>query len=104
MTGFLFTLPALVGLGAFFVVPFRIKLKMSLSESNGGCCGLRDEKTLTYDELSVDNLKKTPHGEDIVIFELDAKVQVIVYSMISVLEIQEVKRDNLFVIIMGKQC
>ena len=65
---------------------------------------MRDEKTLTYDELSVDNLKKTPHGEDIVIFELDAKVQVIVYSMISVLEIQEVKRDNLFVIIMGKQC
>ena len=35
LTGFLFTLPALVGLGMFFVVPFGITLKMSLSESMG---------------------------------------------------------------------
>ncbi len=35
VTGFLFTLPALVGLGMFFVVPFGITLKMSLSESMG---------------------------------------------------------------------
>ena len=35
ITGFLFTLPALVGLAAFFVVPFGITLKMSLSESMG---------------------------------------------------------------------
>ena len=35
VTGFLFTLPALVGLAAFFVVPFGITLKMSLSESMG---------------------------------------------------------------------
>ena len=35
ITGFLFTLPALVGLGMFFVVPFGITLKMSLSESMG---------------------------------------------------------------------
>ena len=34
-TGFLFTLPALVGLGMFFVVPFGITLKMFLSESMG---------------------------------------------------------------------
>ena len=35
VTGFLFTLPALVGLGMFFVVPFGVTLKMSLSESMG---------------------------------------------------------------------
>ena len=35
VTGFLFTLPALVGLGAFFVVPFGITMKMSLTESMG---------------------------------------------------------------------
>ncbi|MBR6934218.1 MAG: sugar ABC transporter permease [Clostridia bacterium] len=35
MTGFLFTLPALVGLAAFFVVPFGITMKMSLTESMG---------------------------------------------------------------------
>ena len=35
LTGFLFTLPALVGLGMFFDVPFGITLKMSLSESMG---------------------------------------------------------------------
>jgi len=35
VTGFLFTLPALVGLGMFFVVPFGITVKMSLSESMG---------------------------------------------------------------------
>ena len=35
ITGFLFTLQALVGLGMFFVVPFGITLKMSLSESMG---------------------------------------------------------------------
>ena len=35
VTGFLFTLPALVGLGMFFVVPFGITLKMSLFESMG---------------------------------------------------------------------
>ena len=35
VTGFLFTLPALVGLGMFFVVPFGITLKMSLSENMG---------------------------------------------------------------------
>ncbi|MBR4742937.1 MAG: sugar ABC transporter permease [Oscillospiraceae bacterium] len=35
ITGFLFTLTALVGLGMFFVVPFGITLKMSLSESMG---------------------------------------------------------------------
>ena len=35
ITGFLFTLPALVGLAAFFVVPFGITMKMSLTESMG---------------------------------------------------------------------
>ena len=35
VTGFLFTLPALVGLAAFFVVPFGITMKMSLTESMG---------------------------------------------------------------------
>ena len=35
VTGFLFTLPALVGLGVFFVVPFGITMKMSLTESMG---------------------------------------------------------------------
>ena len=35
VTGFLFTLPALVGLGMFFVVPFGITVKMSLTESMG---------------------------------------------------------------------
>ena len=35
VTGFLFTLPALAGLGAFFVVPFGITMKMSLTESMG---------------------------------------------------------------------
>ena len=35
ITGFLFTLPALVGLGMFFVVPFGITMKMSLTESMG---------------------------------------------------------------------
>ena len=35
ITGFLFTLPALIGLGMFFIVPFGITLKMSLSESMG---------------------------------------------------------------------
>ena len=35
LTGFLFTLPALVGLGMFFVVPFGITMKMSLTESMG---------------------------------------------------------------------
>ena len=33
--GFLFTLPALVGLAAFFVIPFGITMKMSLTESMG---------------------------------------------------------------------
>ena len=33
LTGFLFTLPALAGLAAFFVVPFGITMKMSLTES-----------------------------------------------------------------------
>ena len=35
ITGFLFTLPALAGLAAFFVVPFGITMKMSLTESMG---------------------------------------------------------------------
>ena len=35
VTGFLFTLPALAGLAAFFVVPFGITMKMSLTESMG---------------------------------------------------------------------
>ena len=35
ITGFLFTLPALTGLAAFFVVPFGITMKMSLTESMG---------------------------------------------------------------------
>ena len=35
ITGFLFTFPTLVGLGMFFVVPFGITVKMSLSESMG---------------------------------------------------------------------
>ena len=35
VTGFLFTLPAIVGLAAFFVVPFGITMKMSLTESMG---------------------------------------------------------------------
>ncbi|MBQ4193448.1 MAG: sugar ABC transporter permease, partial [Clostridia bacterium] len=35
VTGFLFTLPALIGLGMFFVVPFGITMRMSLTESMG---------------------------------------------------------------------
>ena len=35
LTGFLFTLPALAGLAAFFVDPFGITVKMSLTESMG---------------------------------------------------------------------
>ena len=35
ITGFLFTFPALAGLAAFFVVPFGITMKMSLTESMG---------------------------------------------------------------------
>ena len=35
ITGFLFSFPALAGLAAFFVVPFGITMKMSLTESMG---------------------------------------------------------------------